>query len=250
MPPLSKLTSERSGAERLVVNDLSAGYGAMSALQSVDLYVDPGECVAVLGPNGAGKTTLLKTISGTLQSRTGCITLGNLDMSGDAVHERARRGIVHVPQGRRVFGSLTVLENLELGAFRRTARALRTQTLKLVFELFPVLSERRTARAGSLSGGQQQMLAIGRGLMAQPSVLMLDEPSLGLAPKIVSDVFDQLKKLRGEMTLSILVAEQRAPEALDLSERAYVLAGGQIRFSGSAKELGEREDIGRLYLRG
>ena len=207
-----------------------------------------GEHVALIGPNGAGKTTLLKAISGTVAIDSGTIWLGERRIDQLSAHQRSRIGVIHVPQGRRVFSSLTVFENLQLGAYRLVARARRDETLRLVFELFPVLAARRAHHAGGLSGGQQQMLAMARGLMGRPRLLMLDEPSLGLAPKIVDDVFERIQALRKLGEMSVLLVEQRAVEALELSDRAYILEGGSVRASGESAELMGRDSVRQAYF--
>jgi branched-chain amino acid transport system ATP-binding protein len=212
--------------------------------------VAAGEYVSLIGPNGAGKTTLLKAISGTVSQDSGSITFAGQRLDPLPAHRRSRLGIIHVPQGRRVFASQTVLENLLLGAYREEAARRLHESLDLAFELFPVLAQRRRDQAGTLSGGQQQMLAMGRGLMGRPRLLMLDEPSLGLAPRIVDEVFERIASLRQVGEMSLLLVEQRAVEALEICERGYVLEGGVVRMSGSRDQLLGQESVRRAYLGG
>jgi len=228
----------------------SSRYGAVEVLQDLTVEVGEGEIVAVLGANGAGKTTLLRTISGVLVRSTAEIALDGEDITRLSAAARVRAGIVHVPEGRRVFPDLTVQENLEVPAFARRADAAdRQASFDRVFDLFPLLAERRGQRASGLSGGQQQMLAIGRGLMSAPRLLMVDEASLGLAPTTTETMFEALARLGAE-GLSILLVEQNARASLGIATRAYVLERGRLRLSGSAAELLNDERVASTYLGG
>jgi branched-chain amino acid transport system ATP-binding protein len=211
-------------------------YGKVECLKCIDLEVRPGEIVALLGANGAGKTTTLKTISGLIRPVAGEILLNGKPVSGMSPEGVVRAGISHVPEGRKIFQKLDVLENLELGAFLRKDRSETAKDLEHVFSLFPILKKRVHQRAGTLSGGEQQMLAIGRGLMSRPSVLLLDEPSLGLAPILVSTIFKLIERIHAEGK-TILLVEQNARMALKVADRAYVLQTGQIVLKGDAKEI-------------
>ena len=219
----------------LTVSGLSVSYGGLHALADVSLDVAEGEFVTIVGPNGAGKTTLLKAIGGS-------------DIVGQPSHARARLGIAHVPEGRKVFASLSVLENLEMGSYRSAAKSRRTDGLETVYGLFPVLRERRAQLAGSLSGGEQQMLAIGRGLMAQPDLLLLDEPSQGLGPRIVELIFEAIAAIRRVRPLTILLVEQRVVEALELCDRGYVLETGRVTLVGERDALLADPRVQHAYL--
>jgi len=240
-----------SAAVRLRAEVTASRYGTVEVLREVTVEVGAGEIVAVLGANGAGKTTLLRTISGVLVKPGGAtVTLDGEDLSRLSAAARVRAGVVHVPEGRRVFADLTVLENLEVPAFARKADDDdRRQCLDLVYDLFPLLAERRFQRASSLSGGQQQMLAIGRGLMSAPKVLMVDEASLGLAPATTEEVFEALSRL-GAGGLSVLLVEQNARASLEIAARAYVLERGAVRLSGRAADLLHDERVASTYLGG
>ncbi|MDQ1567682.1 MAG: branched-chain amino acid transport system ATP-binding protein [Actinomycetota bacterium] len=228
----------------------SSRYGAVEVLRDVTVEVGEGEIVAVLGANGAGKTTLLRTLSGVLVQARAQITVDGQDISRLRAPARVGAGVVHVPEGRRVFADLTVLENLEVPAFaRRAGEADRRAGLERVFDLFPILAERRGQRASALSGGQQQMLAIGRGLMAAPRLLMVDEASLGLAPATTEMMFAALARL-GADGLSILLVEQNARASLEIAARAYVLERGGVRLSGAAEDLIHDERVASTYLGG
>ncbi len=229
----------------IAVEGLQVGYGDMSVVRGVSLEVRQGEAVAVIGPNGAGKTTLFKAIAGMLQPRGGNILYQGARIDGLRHYEMVKRGVVYVPAERELFPEMTVLENLELGAY--TNYKSRRERLKFVLGLFPRLEERRRQMAGTLSGGEQQMLAVGRGLMARPSILLLDEPSTGLAPLFVSELYRQLSRLKEE-GLTILLAEQQVPHALSFTERAYVLENGGIRLFGKSKDLLGDPEIQRTYL--
>ncbi len=232
----------------LTIASLGVSYEGLRALVDVSLEVGAGEFVTIVGPNGAGKTTLLKAISGTVPSETGRITYLAQDLGARRPSERAALGIAHVPEGRRVFPSLTVMENLELGAYRRAARASRKLALDEVLALFPILRERHRQLAGSLSGGEQQMLALGRGLMARPDLLLLDEPSQGLGPRIVEQIFETIDRIRRERRLTILLVEQRVVEALELCDRGYVLETGRVVLAGRREALLADARVQRAYL--
>ncbi|HEX6213003.1 MAG TPA: ABC transporter ATP-binding protein [Methylomirabilota bacterium] len=232
----------------LTVAGLSVTYAGLRALTEVSLEVSEGEFVTLVGPNGAGKSTLLRAISGTVPAAGGRVTYRGRDVGRLRPSERAALGIAHVPEGRRVFPSLTVMENLELGSYRRAARAGRAQTLDTVLELFPILRQRRTQLAGSLSGGEQQMLALGRGLMARPDLLLLDEPSQGLGPRIVEQIFETIDRIRRERRLTILLVEQRVVEALELCDRGYVLETGRVVLAGVREALLADPRVQHAYL--
>lgn len=228
----------------LEVSDLDAGYGESVVVHGVSLKVDDGEAVAIIGSNGAGKTTLLRTICGLLPARGGHVRYDEGDLLGKAAHHIARLGIAYVPAERHLFPAMSVHENLELGAY--PARPDQHQ-LQLVFELFPRLADRRNQRAGTMSGGEQQMLAVGRALMAQPRLLMLDEPTTGLAPILAEEAYESLKVLRSEGT-TVLVAEQQVPLALNFADRAYVIEDGRIQMDGLAADLRNNPDVQRAYM--
>ena len=232
----------------LEIDGLSVSYGGLQALEGIRLHVQEGEFVTVVGPNGAGKSTLLKSISGTAPVAAGQIRYRGADLTAMPGHLRASGGIAHVPEGRKVFPTLSVLENLELGAYRDQAKLQRQALLTQVFELFPVLHERRRQAAGTLSGGEQQMLALGRGLMLQPDLLLLDEPSLGLAPLLVETIFDSIVRMREAQRLTILLVEQRVVEALELCDRGYVLEAGRLVLEGERTVLLGDERVRRAYL--
>ncbi len=229
----------------IAAEGLQVGYGDMSVVRGVSLEVRQGEAVAVIGPNGAGKTTLFKAIAGMLQPRGGNILYQGARIDGLRHCDTVKRGVVYVPAERELFPQMTVLENLELGAY--TNYKSRRERLEFVLRLFPRLAERREQMAGTLSGGEQQMVAVGRGLMAKPSILLLDEPSTGLAPLFVSELYRQLSRLKAE-GLTILLAEQQVPHALSFSERAYVLENGGIRLFGKSADLLGDPEIQRSYL--
>jgi len=231
----------------LRLEGVEVAYDDMLAVRGVSMTVEPGELVALIGSNGAGKTTTLRAIGGLLRPRQGTIEFDGARIDGLASAEVVARGIAHVPEGRQLFPSMTVLENLELGARTSAARMARAGTLRTVFELFPRLAERRRQLAGSLSGGEQQMCAIGRALMARPRLLMLDEPSLGLAPVMVGAIFDNLARINREGT-TVLLVEQNVLRALRLSHRAYVLENGTIVLEGPRDRLLADEGIKRAYL--
>ncbi len=230
----------------LELRDLHVYYGEIHALKGASLRVGEGEIVALLGPNGAGKTTTLKTVSGLLTPRRGQVLLDGADLVGVPPHQIVQKGIAQVPEGRRIFNRLTVLENLEMGAYVRADGAVR-EDMERVFALFPRLKERRAQVAGTLSGGEQQMLAIGRALMARPRLLLLDEPSMGLAPVLVEQIFETIQSINRQGT-TILLVEQNAAMALTIARRGYVLETGSIVLEGSARELVENAEIRRAYL--
>lgn len=229
----------------LEARDVVAGYGEVDILHGVSIAVQRGEMVAVIGPNGAGKSTLLKAIFGLLPLRRGSVLVGGGDVTGQQPDQLVRRGLGYVPQVENVFPSLTIQENLEMGAFVR--RDGVRDRLGAMYELFPDLAGRRGDNAGKLSGGQRQMLALARALMLDPNVLLLDEPSAGLSPKMVHSIFERIRAIN-EGGTAILLVEQNAREALSVCQRAYVLATGMNRLEGEAKGLLENEEVGRLYL--
>jgi branched-chain amino acid transport system ATP-binding protein len=231
----------------LELRDVTAGYGAFTALWNVNLRVQAGEAVAVVGPNGAGKTTLMRAISGMIPIRTGELVFEGASLGGRPAHEIVARGIAHVPEGRRIFPALSVADNLRMGAFLPVARGRYQESLARVFSLFPVLAERRAQRAGSLSGGEQQMLAVGRALMSCPRLILLDEPSMGLAPVMVLRLFDLIQRVRGE-GYTILVVEQNVRQVLKIVDRAYLLEVGRIKMEGRAAELSEDEFVRKAYV--
>lgn len=231
----------------LKVNKIRVHYGGTPALHEVTLEVREGELVGIVGANGAGKTTTLKTIVGAITPVSGNIEFNGIDISGKGCAEIVRLGITYVPEGRRIFGPLTVEENLFLGAFTTDSKEEIEERLDYVCTLFPILKERYKQKGETLSGGEQQMLAIGRGLMARPKLLMLDEPSLGLMPKLIPQVFEAISLLR-EKGLTILLVEQNVREALELADRGYILQTGRTIVSGSGKELLESEIVRKAFL--
>jgi len=231
----------------LELRRVTAGYGAFTALWDVSLTVAAGEAVAVVGPNGAGKTTLMRVISGLVPARGGELVFEGTPLTGRRAHQIVAHGIAHVPEGRRIFPGLTVAENLKMGAFLPPARRVYRQSVERVYGLFPVLAERRAQRAGSLSGGEQQMLAIGRALMSRPKLILLDEPSMGLAPVMVFRLFDLIRRVRAE-GYTILVVEQNVRQVLKLVDRAYLLEVGRIRMEGRAESLGEQDFVRKAYM--
>jgi branched-chain amino acid transport system ATP-binding protein len=231
----------------LEVSNLDVRYGVAQALWGVSMQVGAGELVSVVGPNGAGKTTLINTLAGLLRASSGSIRFGGADVTRLPAHRFCQQGIAIVPEGRRLFTGMTVLENLELGSYLPEAKARRRQTLEEVLALFPALHEKLPVAAGLLSGGQQQMVAIGRALMARPRLLLLDEPSLGLAPAIVADMFEAIRRINSD-GLSVLLVEQNIVMAMELATRAYVLEEGRIVLSGPADTLLQRPEIRKAYL--
>ncbi len=231
----------------LELRKINAGYGDLQVLWDVDLTVDKGEIVSLLGSNGAGKTTTLRVVSGLLKPFSGSVMFNGKDITKLPSNKRVELGLALVPEGRQLFPEMTVLDNLEMGAYTKRARDKFHDTLEWVFTLFPKLKERRTQLAGTMSGGEQQMLAIARGLMSRPEVLMMDEPSMGLAPKLVLEIFGTIKKLRDE-GVTILLVEQNAKAALDVSDRAYILETGKIVLQGPAQELLGMDEVRKAYL--
>jgi branched-chain amino acid transport system ATP-binding protein len=240
--------SVESGAKTVLrVEGVSSGYGAVSVLRNLSMKVDAGEIVAVLGTNGAGKSTLLKTIVGLLRPTAGRVMLGDEDVSKVPPESMAGKGVVLVPEGRQLFGEMTVRENLILGAYAHRRRSNRAEEIERVVDLFPVLGERMRSRAADLSGGQQQMVAVGRGMMAKPSLLLLDEPSLGLAPLVTREMFETFEKLR-EGGITVMIVEQQAMQTLKMSDRAYVIERGQIIVEGTAESVIDEDQVRSAYL--
>jgi branched-chain amino acid transport system ATP-binding protein len=235
-----------SDGQLLEVSNLVAGYGAADVLRGIDLIVGAGEIVAVLGGNGAGKSTLNRTISGVLRARAGSIRFDGAAIEHEPPSTIVARGLIQVPEGRRIFPNLSVRDNLDLGSYRR-ARARRASNRDRVFAIFPRLRDRLGQRAGTLSGGEQQMLAIGRGLMAEPRLIILDEPSLGLSPLLVEELFGLIARIGGE-GLSVLLVEQNVVESLEVAHRAYILEQGQLALSGTAAEIAANPQLKRAYL--
>ena len=233
----------------LKIDNIDVYYGAIHALKGISLEVNEGEIVTLIGANGAGKSTTLRTISGLLKPKAGSITFLGQSIVGVRAHEIVKKGISQVPEGRRVFAEMTVMENLDLGAFVRKDKAGIQQDLKHVFELFPRLEERKNQSAGTLSGGEQQMLAMGRALMSRPKLLLLDEPSMGLAPLLIKEIFNIIVDINKSGT-TVLLVEQNANMALSIANRAYVLETGRITLSGKAQDLAASEDVRKAYLGG
>ncbi|HYD07314.1 MAG TPA: ABC transporter ATP-binding protein [Reyranella sp.] len=231
----------------LELRSVDAGYGSFQALFGVSLDVKAGEAVGVIGPNGAGKTTLMRVISGLIRPRGGSITMQGASVLATAPHRIVSLGIAHVPENRRLFPRLTVEENLKMGAFMPEARARHDERLEFVFGLFPRLKERRHQIAGTMSGGEQQMCAIGRALMSDPKLLLLDEPSAGLAPVVVQQIFELVRRIR-ERGLTVLIVEQNVQQVLKVVDRAYLLEAGTIRHSGTAAEMLDSDTIKQAYL--
>lgn len=234
----------------LTINNLHTYYGQIHALKGISLRVEEGEVVTLIGGNGAGKTTTLNTISSIIPAAEGDVLLDGNDITQLPPHEVVKKGVIHSPEGRKVFTRLTVRENLEMGAFLRTDRANFENDLAYIYDRFPRLLERQNQYAGTLSGGEQQMLAIGRSLMAKPRILLLDEPSMGLAPLLVEQIFDVIRYLNSESGTTILLVEQNARMALDVASRAYVLQSGYITDEGNAADLKHDEKIIEAYLGG
>ncbi len=233
----------------LELNGVDIYYGNIKAVKEISLKVEEGELVALLGANGAGKTTTLRAISGTIRPRSGTIVFKGQDLSKVSSHNVVGTGIAHCPEGRQVFSRLSVLENLMLGAFLRRDKKEINRDLEWIYTLFPILAERKKQSAGTLSGGEQQMLAIGRALMSRPSLILFDEPSLGLAPLFVEKIFEVIRYLKGEGK-TILLVEQNAYHALEVADRGYVLETGSIKLSGTAGELLANDDVKKAYLGG
>lgn len=233
----------------LTVNDINVFYGAIHAIKGVSLEVNEGEIVTLIGANGAGKSTILRTISGLLKPKTGSIQFEGQEIAGMPAHEIVKTGISQVPEGRRIFAEMSVLENLELGAFTRKDKDGIKADMELVFERFPRLKERIGQLAGTLSGGEQQMLAMGRALMSRPRLLLLDEPSMGLAPLLIKEIFAIIQDINKTGT-TVLLVEQNANMALSIAHRAYVLETGRITLSGDAKEMAASDEVRKAYLGG
>ena len=231
----------------LETENLEVYYGAINALKGISFNVEQGEIIALIGANGAGKTTTLHTITGLISAKSGTIRLNGRDITKTPAHRIVSMGMAHVPEGRRVFAQLSVYENLMLGAYTRRNKAEIAETLEHVFERFPRLKERRNQSAGTLSGGEQQMLAMGRALMSKPSIILMDEPSMGLSPLYVNEIFDIIREINKSGT-TVLLVEQNAKKALSMANRAYVLETGNITLSGDAKELMNNEQVKRAYL--
>jgi branched-chain amino acid transport system ATP-binding protein len=231
----------------LKIEGVNVAYGDIHALWDVSLEVQEGEIVALIGPNGAGKTTLMRAIAGLHPLKSGTVRLAERTLSTLPAHKIVEEGLVLVPEGRRLFGGLSVLDNLVLGAYSKRAREVRADTLKLVHELFPLLAERKDQRANTMSGGQQQMLAVGRALMGIPKLLMLDEPSLGLGPIVVENIFETIQKMNGQ-GLTVFLVEQNAMQALELAHRGYILEQGRIVGSGTGQELLRDNRVQEAYL--
>jgi len=233
----------------LKVDDINVYYGVIHALKGISVEVKEGEIVTLIGANGAGKSTILRTISGLLKTKTGQISFEGKNIAGMKAQDIVKLGISQVPEGRRVFSNMTVLENLELGAYIRSDNTAIQQDLEKIFDRFPQLTKRRSQLAGTMSGGEQQMLAMGRALMSRPRLLLLDEPSMGLAPLLVREIFSIIKEINTTGT-TVLLVEQNAHMALSIAHRAYVLETGRITLSGDAKELAASEEVRKAYLGG
>ena len=244
-----KNTQAQAKAPMLKIDNLHVYYGAIHAIKGVSLEVNQGEIVTLIGANGAGKSTTLRTISGLLKPKEGTIAFEGQSIGGVPAHEIVKRGISQVPEGRRIFADMTVMENLDLGAFTRSDKDGIKADLKTVFERFPRLEERKEQLAGTLSGGEQQMLAMGRALMSRPRLLLLDEPSMGLAPLLIREIFSIIVDINKTGT-TVLLVEQNANMALSIAHRAYVLETGRITLSGDAKELAASEEVRKAYLGG
>ncbi|AZV79366.1 ABC transporter ATP-binding protein [Parasedimentitalea marina] len=236
------------GDALLEIKNLESYYGPIMAIRGVSLKVEKGQIVTVLGANGAGKSTLLKTISGIMDPEKGQVLFNGAEIQGQEPHKIVQHGIVHVPEGREVFPLLTVDENLSLGAYTRKDKLGVQRDREMVFDYFPILAERRRQEAGTLSGGQQQMLAIGRGLMLRPALMLLDEPSLGLSPLLVQEIFSILRRLNTDEQVTMMLVEQNARIALDLADIGYVMEIGRIVMDGNADRLMQSEDIKAFYL--
>ena len=234
----------------LKISNVETFYGKIQALRGVDIAVNSGEIVSLIGSNGAGKSTLLMTISGVNKARTGEIVFEGKNIEKYEAHDIVDLGIAQVPEGRRIFSRLTVEENLRLGAHANEKGKHFNTDVKEVYDLFPVLNDRKSQRGGTLSGGEQQMLAIGRALMNRPKVLLLDEPSLGIAPKLVNQIFLAIKNINKEKKVTIFLVEQNAKKALELADRAYVLVNGKVTIKGTWQELLKNQDIQAAYLEG
>jgi len=232
----------------LRVEGIKVSYDGVPALHGVSFKVEPGQIVSIIGANGAGKSTILKAISSILRLDGGSISFENKRIDHIPPHRVVEMGMAHVPEGRRLFARLTVMQNLTLGAYTKRSLEHREATLKSIFKLFPILEERKNQRAGTLSGGEQQMLAIARGLMCQPKLLLLDEPSMGIMPKLITEIFEMIKKVNREEGLTILLVEQNVQEALEVANYAYVLQTGRIMMEGKSSDLLKTDMIKKAYL--
>jgi len=231
----------------LEIKDLNVYYGVIQALKGISFEVNEGEVIALIGANGAGKTTTLHTLTGLISAKSGSIVLDGKDITKTPAHKIVKMGIAHVPEGRRIFQNLTVLDNIRLGAFTRKDKDGIAADVEKVYKLFPRLEERKTQIAGTLSGGEQQMLAMGRALMSKPRIVVMDEPSMGLSPILVSEIFDIIENIREQGT-TVLLVEQNAKKALSIADRAYVLETGKIVLSGKASDLINDESVKKAYL--
>ncbi|HAG70220.1 MAG TPA: ABC transporter ATP-binding protein [Lachnospiraceae bacterium] len=231
----------------LEIKDLEVSYGMIKALKGISFRVDEGEVIALIGANGAGKTTALHTITGLLPAESGSIRFDGVELTKVPAHKIVAMGMAHVPEGRRVFANLSVLQNLRMGAYTRSDRDEISRNLEMVFSRFPRLKERQNQLSGTLSGGEQQMLAMGRALMSSPKIILMDEPSMGLSPILVNEIFDIIEKVKADGT-TVLLVEQNAKKALSISDRGYVLETGRIVLEGKASELLNNEQIRKAYL--
>ncbi len=231
----------------LTIENLQVWYGAINAIKGISFSVEKGEIIALIGANGAGKTTILHTITGLVPAKEGSVKFGDKELTKVPAHKIVSMGIAHVPEGRRVFSQLSVYENLMLGAYTRKNKSEITEELEKVYDRFPRLKERRNQSAGTLSGGEQQMLAMGRALMSKPSIILMDEPSMGLSPLYVNEIFDIIREINEKGT-TVLLVEQNAKKALSIANRAYVLETGKIVLSGDAKEMMDNEQVKKAYL--
>ena len=231
----------------LEVNDIKVYYGMIQAIKGVSFHVDEGEVIALIGANGAGKTTTLQTLTGILSPKSGSIVFEGKDLTRTPAHKIVEMGMAHVPEGRRVFAQLSVLQNLMMGAYTRKDKEEIAQTLETVFDRFPRLKERQNQTAGTLSGGEQQMLAMGRALMSKPRIILMDEPSMGLSPLLVQEIFSIIKEVNAQ-GITVLLVEQNAKMALKVANRAYVLETGKIKLSGDAQELLHNDEVRKAYL--
>ena len=231
----------------LEIKDIEVYYGVIQALKGISFEVNQGEVIALIGANGAGKTTTLHTITGLLKAKTGSIVYNGMDVTKTPGYKLVGMGLAHVPEGRRIFATLTVLQNLKMGAFTRKDKAEIDETLKMIYKRFPRLEERKNQMAGTPSGGEQQMLAMGRALMSHPKMIVMDEPSMGLSPIYVNEIFDIIQSINSDGT-TVLLVEQNAKKALSIADRAYVLETGTIALSGDAKELMNNDQVKKAYL--
>ncbi len=232
----------------LKVQKLESGYGPMQVLWGPDVEVKPGTITSLLGPNGAGKSTLLWTILGSVKARSGTVHFQGQDVTALPPHKKVDLGIAMVPEGKHLFKEMTVYDNLAMGAYRKEAQEVREQNLEIVYSMFPILEERHAQKAGTLSGGQQQMVTIGRALMTKPKLIMMDEPSQGLAPKLVHEIFETIEKMKEEVGLTILLVEQNAAASLDAADYVYVMHEGSIKAEGTPEEIKGSDEIKEAYL--